>query len=522
MSVRGIDRWFLSGLLLLLIVAAALSLWKFNHFQVGTYMDDAQYIVLAESIVEGEDYGLIYPPQQILSTRFPVGWPLILSPFYKLFDGNIQSLKAASFLFTLANTLLIVVGWRLLGFLKRSVALLVAALYAVSPLVVGHAGMVMSEPAFLFFVLLGIMLAVRLSLSTRGSAYIALLLGVTWVFSTYVRTIGLTLVLATMFYLIWKRKWSTIVLASISSGLTLLIIISFTTIDGHDLINIVEYASQFEDPSSWGQKDVAIEVLPRIGQGIIIYFDSILRDTLIPFIGDPTSQTILNRVSLGFLPMLTSVFVFLLVSIGYAASVKRNWNHPVHLYVLAYIAVTIVWPWRGERFLYGVLPFLFGYLIGGVRVILDAVARQSRLKMQWAADLGWFLLLLLLLAQIVRTAIIDDSLNHVPDLEVGTRWIRENTLMEAIVAAEQPAITHLFTQRSTIPLPHDTDAIQELVDQDVIYLLIAPELQWGDGQIALSERSESLLADIRISDTHFSLVFEDPKAKVRIYRVGEN
>lgn len=66
----------------LLVLAAGLYLYRFDSFQVGTYMDDAQYVVLAKSLVQGPAYGLVSGPGPALPTRFPFGWPLLLAPAY--------------------------------------------------------------------------------------------------------------------------------------------------------------------------------------------------------------------------------------------------------------------------------------------------------------------------------------------------------------------------------------------------------------------------------------------------------
>ncbi len=59
-------------------------------------MDDAKYIVLSKSIVEGRHYGLINPPSQVEATRYPFGWPLILAPTYASFNGAFLPLKIVS------------------------------------------------------------------------------------------------------------------------------------------------------------------------------------------------------------------------------------------------------------------------------------------------------------------------------------------------------------------------------------------------------------------------------------------
>ena len=84
MTKSWVCRSCVTALVLLIAVSLGLYLWRFDSFQVGTYMDDAEYMVLSKSIAEGRDYGLINPPNEVLPTRYPFGWPLILAPVYAL------------------------------------------------------------------------------------------------------------------------------------------------------------------------------------------------------------------------------------------------------------------------------------------------------------------------------------------------------------------------------------------------------------------------------------------------------
>src|SRR5918911_1496349 len=69
------SRWQVMTFLLILITSIALSLSNYDSFQLGSYMDDASYAVLAKSIVHSHTYGLINTPGQPASTRYPFGFP---------------------------------------------------------------------------------------------------------------------------------------------------------------------------------------------------------------------------------------------------------------------------------------------------------------------------------------------------------------------------------------------------------------------------------------------------------------
>ena len=80
---------------------------RFDSFQVGTFYDDAHYIVLAESLANGEGYHLINYPDKPPENNFPPGWPLLLAPLTVLFPDNYIVLKGLALAFWLASIPLI-------------------------------------------------------------------------------------------------------------------------------------------------------------------------------------------------------------------------------------------------------------------------------------------------------------------------------------------------------------------------------------------------------------------------------
>src|SRR5215208_2751778 len=105
------SRWQVLVFLIVLITSFTLSLSNYNSFQLGSYMDDASYAVLAQSLVSSKTYGLMNAPSQPASTRYPFGFPLILSAFVRLYPMAPNMLKVASLVATILNSILIFWGW---------------------------------------------------------------------------------------------------------------------------------------------------------------------------------------------------------------------------------------------------------------------------------------------------------------------------------------------------------------------------------------------------------------------------
>jgi hypothetical protein len=66
------------------VTGLVLSIRIYDWFQLGTYRDDATYVILAESLARGPAYGLINEPGPPGSTNFPIGFPLLLVPFDRI------------------------------------------------------------------------------------------------------------------------------------------------------------------------------------------------------------------------------------------------------------------------------------------------------------------------------------------------------------------------------------------------------------------------------------------------------
>ena len=103
MSQRNTNL-FLLGLIL---ASAILAVLRFNSLQIGTSYDDAKYIILAESLANGEGYQLVNFPRPQIERNFPPGWPLMLAPFTLAFPKNYDALKVVSLVLWLASIYLV-------------------------------------------------------------------------------------------------------------------------------------------------------------------------------------------------------------------------------------------------------------------------------------------------------------------------------------------------------------------------------------------------------------------------------
>ena len=127
-------------LVAIMICGAGFGLLRFNSLQVGTYYDDAVYIVLAESIASGRGFPI---------WAFPPGLPLLSAPLVALFPGNYTVLKLLSFILWLVSIPLV---YRLFSARIGTPYLeILVDLRAFNSNLVPVSGMIMPEAAYRFF-----------------------------------------------------------------------------------------------------------------------------------------------------------------------------------------------------------------------------------------------------------------------------------------------------------------------------------------------------------------------------------
>lgn len=526
-------NWYRLGLTLLLALSAALYLRGFNFFQVGVYTDDAAYVHLARSLAEGQTFWVSLAPGSTSAIYFPFGWPLLLAPIYAFSAGNLQTLKLIPLLLTLVNTALVALGWSTFGFPSRWWGLAVAALFAFAPVVTDHARMLMSEPAFTCVVLVGLLLTSRVA-ARHAPDWAAAALGVAWMFQVSIRSIGIVAIVASVLYLLYRRKAISLVVASMGCALAFALVVLFTPLAWSDLRPIVAnpgYIAQTTQPlldealadeAVTGEAPLML-LVDRVGVNAVYALTSQWRDLLVPFLSGPALTGWLENLGLAFATVLAGSAVPALMLLGYGMNLRRAGLRPAHVFVPLYVLTVLVWPWYADRFLYPVLPFFFLYLLEGGLALLRAGVRwlnRGRLMPRLTVRVASLLFVLLLSLQVARSTRIDASVLHAPDLQVGAAWIQEHAEPDAVVIAPDASSRALYFKRAAVELT-DPHPIESLLTSSPLYALIAPEIIWDTpARLEYTAATKRLLADLETGAWHALPVFEDAAARVRIYHLS--
>lgn len=480
---------FLLGLIL---ASAILALLRFDSLQIGTSYDDAKYIILAESLASGEGYQLINFPRPQIERNFPPGWPLVLAPFTLVFPKNYDALKVVSLVLWLLSILLV---YKL--FSKRLISPyleILTALVALNPLLVGTSVTLMSESAYLFFSLLALVIFDRSDNKHIGWLILSAILAF---YTQQVRTIGIALTASLLIILLLNRRFKDL------SIVAALFIFGFLIQAGLNLRNGgTVISSGYEAQVLSGS---VMEKIAQVWSNLSGYFDQVLAGALIPIFGTQLD------VNFGWLFILLNIVILLLLLVGmFTTKPKLEW---MHVYFVIYVAgILAFWnPQVGSvkaRFLIPILPFLYFYLLNGLRWLTK---ENSRMVIGISSAIA--LVLLARNLQDWRSPIRE----QMTDLSIGTSWVAENAPADAIVMVNEPVPAYVHVKRQTINFPkNDQNLEQYLNNQGIDYIVIAPSLQ-SPRSTELSKDVKEIQDEINSSPENFRLVFEDVENNVKVY-----
>ncbi|MEK6750983.1 MAG: hypothetical protein AABZ00_01855 [Chloroflexota bacterium] len=494
-----------------IIISAALGLMRFDSLQLGTSYDDAHYIILAESLSNGQGYQLINFPRPQIERAFPPGWPILLTPLTFLFTGNYTVLKLLSLALWLASIFLI---YKLFSKRIESPQLeIVTGLAALNPLLVGTSVTVMSESAYLFFSLLALNVFDIWKDKAGGKRdWLIVLVAVLALYTQLIRTIGISLAIALALYFLLTRRWRE---AGIAMGVFIAGALLQTWLNLRNGGSVVSasYESQVFNGS-------IMEKIGQMGSNALGYFNEILAGSLIPIFGSKVTG-FLGNYGLEVLPALVNVIILLVVVFGLAVSVKKF--HVMDIYVAVYLLGILAF-WNPEvgsvkaRFLIPIIPFLYFYLIQGMAWVKEKGAR-NRISYERRVEAG--LVVFIALALLVRN--VQDwrnpVMNQMTDLSIGTSWVAENAPSEAIVMVNEPVPAYVHVQRKTIGYPANGQDLEKyLNNQGVDYIVISPRLQ-SPRSVALDEDIKNqILPALESAPGKFIVVYSNPEYNVTVYR----
>ncbi|MBN1313934.1 MAG: hypothetical protein JXA42_00635 [Anaerolineales bacterium] len=562
----------------LFVIMVALALRDYSSFQIGAYLDDAKYVLLTRAVVNSEQFGLHYSPGAVMPTPYPIGYPVLLAPLFRLFQENLDLVKISSLFFSCLNAALLFFGWRRLSSRSYWWGLAITGLYMLSPRTIEHTRMIMSEPVFITFCLLVMILAPGVRKIKQNSVWYAAI-SITMVSALLVRTAGLLLVLTVFFDFFLIKKWriwkplftiTTIMLAILA------MIVVFTPFGIFDIFPS-RYVSEWKITymfqsdaaiigqaiaeqsnaglTNSGQADVEQVIAEQVDNNRDLYrsisekqkdasikrtfmenitrlirsnFNRLLenlRILVLPIGGGETEESIAKLIGLPFLPIFLQYLILSLVVLGLGRLLKESIRMPA-LFSVIYIIGLAMWNWIDLRLLYPMQPFLMLSFLMGIEHLLTTAGKAVKMKdgkySRFAIN---GLVFFLAVISIYSSLKIENTRDHAGDLEQRTRWIRENTDPTYIVMTETPVVDYMFSNRKTINFydffqaAHPVDFLKA---NQVDLILIAPHIYWRQVYTPnLSEISQNLVALLEKEplQSQVELIHSSIDENIYIYRI---
>jgi hypothetical protein len=327
-----------------------------------------------------------------------------------------------------------------------------------------------------------------------------------------------------------RRSWK--ILGWLFTGGIILIlgVVTLSPVAVDDLIPNV-YANQLESSQADGESVSPLGIL-RISDGFSEYFSQHVQNALIP-LGGRSEELLGDYLGIPNLRLLIGLLVGGITLFGGLSFFMGQGLSPtVLIFEVGYIGILILWPWRGTRFLYPILPFLYFQFFGGILLGISLMRRIGFVSQKSYRSLTGGLLVILVIMVVFASLVKgitdnDNSLNHTRDLRIGAEWITGHSTSDAVVMAEQPQSVYLYSDRKTIGFPDNSITepaqLQRLVcNQNVKFILIAPKLEWrADRTLMYDEHTKEILKMLtQLKNTSFlSLAYESKDDLVQVYEV---
>lgn len=488
-AARRLPAWIAT----VALVLAGLVLYYLRLDDVaGLIGDDAWYAVLAKGIAEGSGpYVISSAGTQFLSQVYPPGFPALLSLVFLIspeYPGNVTLLKGVS--------IAAMIGAGLLTYryaardrgLSPSLAAMVAVVTVITPaLVFLTTSTLMSEAVFLFVELAAVLLIERTARAydDRTGRRPAVLAGGLAAVALLIRTAGLTIGLAAVFYFLWKRRWQSAALYAATAACLVMPWMIYARAHApahaelvdHGGLMSMAYTDQFwtKEAGTVTSRHVTARELPgRVERNAVNIAIRDMGGIFVPLLFRTPGESGLEVIGLGppedgQVPSMGSALgtktisfgLTALAAIGFVVSLRRRMTVTEPMVVLA-LAMIILWPFWTFRFVLPLVPFLLCYFVAGVQALASAPARAG-LRFSLAPDMAAriFLFVIVGLNVMDHTQYIAEAYGnprgvswkaHADDIDKVLQWIRQEGRLGGAIAADNPALVYLHTGRRTVAI----------------------------------------------------------------------
>ncbi len=420
--------------------------------------DNARYFILGKSLAQGSGYRQIDQPDAPKEKQYPLGLPLLISAAQKVIHTPLGAKILISFFGVLST--LFCFYW-----LKGSAWYIlypVLSLVAFSGYLAEFNSYIMSETPYLSSSLLAIILLYRSLKNTNNRLLFFCAIGASLLPVNF-RSAGIAFSVAWLVFVIMKKQYKYL----IAHVIGLIVTLGATRIlSGDSTPYIVQLLQKNSYIPELGLVTFT-EMIQRILNNIGTYSTLVIGQALVP-LGNKASPDLIRTIS---------CTATLLIFIGWLSQlIEKRWF--ISLYIFFYFGILCLWQeqWSSTRFIIGIIPFLYHYLILGMFILAQSISKR---KITLASELftneskktffatktivGVSAILLIVNISYQAGAIpIRWKLSY--DWEnffSCADWVRTHTGKSAVVISRKPGLFYLRSNRSSLiyPFSHDVDNI---------------------------------------------------------------
>ncbi len=425
----------------LLVVHAAL-VWLARPTGIEAGGDDASYYLLGQALRHLQ-YTELWIPGSPAHRLYPPAYPALVAVWSSLAGTGFTAEVVLSICLSVATlAVAYVLAARSFG---QRLALAALAVLAVNPAMVDKAGHIASEMPYALWSLLA------LALIGRRSSAGMIVAGACAIVAALTRTVGGTLLIALVAFLLLERRWKPALTLALASALTLGTWLWWAAAAPEQHIG----SSYIADALSTVQRTahpagLLATLVGRLGHNTATYAVQML-GTVMPFPSIPGTR-------------VDEYLWITLVAAGLLAGLVDAWrrHRAVVLYLVCYGALLLAWPFAQGRFLLPVAALLVPIWLWGVWLLARKVRGWGGLAVPVAGA-----------ALLVATGAWG-SLGEVRPLwgcdrvtgqssggscipvrqrefRDAVRWVRDSTGPDAVVLTGKPAALFYLTGRRTLP-----------------------------------------------------------------------
>jgi hypothetical protein len=321
-------------------------------YQVGSFDDDANYLMAAHVLASGGWLTSVMPSGVPVVANYLPGYPVLLVPLVWLFGSALWPPRVLSAVLTVAVYPLL---WTWTGRrgLKPGQRAAVLVLLAVNSVVATFSTMVMAEAPFLVVFLLTLFALDRLARSPgplNATMVLVLLAELVWL-----KEAAVGLIIGLVGYELWHRRWRWAAAVGVGTAVLPLPGLAARWATGGSTVGD-RYASEIANPGEGGLLHQVLLEAPRNARS---YLENVLRQSLLP-----AKMPILSHGPVSVLMTVAGASVPVFVVLGAVLWCRRHASAECWM-IGAYFVETLAYPFANQRRVFLVLPVVtIWYVVG--------------------------------------------------------------------------------------------------------------------------------------------------------------